>query len=277
MEFTPNSAVQDVCIVADSISHRGHRLTTFQVRYWRGIHAEVMTHRMFSRNASSSRAIPVKTMLEQVRTNPAGPIHWGKNQPGMQARAELTGKELELGQGRWRDAAEDAALHAEAMMDLGLHKQVANRILEPFQFISVIITATNWENFFELRCHEDAQPEIQYLARWMRHEMETGDPQLLGPDDWHLPYVTTEEREIYNLATLKKLSTARNARVSFLNHDGTSPDIQKDIALHDRLVVAEPLHASPAEHLARPDNRTDMYHRNFQGWRSYRAELEEGH
>lgn len=272
MEFTSNSAVQDVRIVADSISPNYARLTTFQLRYWRAIHAEVMTHRMFSRNASSSRAIPVNTMLEQVWTNPAGPIHWGKNQPGMQARGEIDNPDEAIAS--WLDAAESAAAQAEIMMKQGLHKQVVNRILEPFQFISVIITATDWDNFFELRCHEDAQPEIQYLARWMQAEMANSVPTPLVTGEWHLPYITAEEGELYALPVLKKLSTARNARVSFLNHDGTSPDVQRDIDLHDRLVVATPLHASPAEHLATPSS--GGYYRNFNGWRSYRVELEKG-
>ena len=102
----------EVKVIADSISESGKRITTFQLKYPRFIHSEVMTHRVFSRNASSSRAIPVKKMIEQVRNNPAMPIHWGANQSGMQAKNELNEcfrKEV----GRvWLGTAEDCVYQA---------------------------------------------------------------------------------------------------------------------------------------------------------------------
>lgn len=153
-----------VKVIAHSVCN-GVQLITLQLRYWRGIHAEFMTHRVFSRNAGSSRAKPVKLMLEQVRNDPAGPIHWGKNQPGMQAREEHDAiVKLELGVGTmeltkyeaWNMAALQAAKIAEAMSEAGYHKQVVNRLLEPFQYIEVVVSSTEWENFFLLRDHEDA-------------------------------------------------------------------------------------------------------------------------
>lgn len=263
-------------------SHRV-QLVTMQLRYPRFIHAEFMTHRVFSRNASSSRAIPVAKMLEQVRHESARPIHWGKNQPGMQANEQLTGQPLEDVQDAWTRAANLAANLAEEMNAAGAHKQVVNRILEPFQFISVIVTATEWKNFFALRDHEAAQPEIRHLAQLMKTALGGSKPRLVSyshkketADRWHLPYVLPEERKLYNEDPLYlcKLSTARCARVSYLNHDGTTPSIEKDLELHDRLVGSDPIHASPTEHQASPAY-DPVFFKNFRGWIQYRYEVED--
>lgn len=269
-------------VIEHSISDAGKPLVTIQARYPRFIHAEVMTHRVFSRNASSSRAIPVAKMIEQVRTAPAMPIHWGKNQPGMQAHEQLTGDELLRAKAMWGYAADTAANFAEHMDKLGAHKQVANRILEPFLHISVIITATEWENFFALRDHEDAQPEIRELAIQMKNAMAASTPKLrprnrLTADGWHLPYVTWSERVRYNdqPELLAKLSAARCARVSYLLVDGAIPSIEKDLALYDRLVGSVPLHASPIEHQAYPLPLPTQRSNNFVGWRQYRELVEQ--
>lgn len=272
-------------IIEDSISEAGVRLTTMQLTYWRAIHSEMMTHRVFSRSASSSRAIPIEKMIKQVRENPAMPIHWGKNQSGMQAREEhnalvrlptLPGLRTKIvtNEQAWRIAANQAADIAEAMMNAGYHKQVVNRLLESFQWIHVIVTATEWQNFFELRYHEDAQPEIFELAKLMRHVMDHSQPKILKMGEWHLPYVSQKERVIYPLHILKKLSTARSARVSFANHDGSSPDIDKDCQLYERLVGSRPLHASPCEHQGTPLSNPDEWSGNFRGWFQHRKEVE---
>ena len=153
-----------VKIIEDSLTN-GSRLTTYQLRYWRAIHAELMTHRVFSRNASSSRAIPVMKMLRQVWDDPAGPVHWGANQAGMQAHAELDGLRRKLSQAIWKWSGRAMCVAAWSMTKIGLHKQVANRLLEPWQYINVVLTATEFDNWFDLRDHPDAQPEIQELAR----------------------------------------------------------------------------------------------------------------
>lgn len=264
-----------VKVVEDSTAFHGIRLTSLQLRYWRAIHAEFMTHRVFSRNASSSRAIPVKKVLAQVWNDPAGPIHWGANQAGMQAKAELTGWRNKAARFLWRTAAKVACVFAWGFVKIGLHKQVANRILEPWQYINVLVTATEWENFFELRCHPEAQPEIQELAEAIRVAMEASTPVYIGYGEWHTPYVTEEEYEVNSNADLVKVSTARNARTSYLTHEGKPSLLADDIALHDKLVVAEPLHASPAEHPATP-MATPAWSRNFRGWRQYRDVLEAG-
>lgn len=267
-------------VIEDSVNLLGNRLTTLQLRYPRFIHAEFMTHRVFSRNASSSRAIPVSKMIEQVRNEPAMPCHWGKNQPGMQAREEVDDWEKSQAIERWQAAASSAANFAASMMNLGLHKQVANRILEPFQFMSVIVTATEWDNFFELRDHEDAEPNIQVLARAMRSAMHASTPVFrprvrMFAEAWHLPYITAEEREQYrnDPYLLARASAARCARVSYLNHDGSAPDLQKDLELYMRLVGGRPLHASPVEHQAYP-LPTPIFDKNFRGWRQHRSLVE---
>lgn len=263
-------------VIADSIWYsplnRHYRLTTLELCYPRFIHSEFMTHRVFSRNAMSSRAVPVAKMIEQVRSNPAMPIHWGINRPGMQATEQLPdGTEAEQ---QWRYAAHAAANQAEQLAALGLHKQVVNRVLEPYQWMRTIVSATEWANFFELRCHPDAQPEFQALAQAIRtaiddsaavtrHDRGAG----LTNVEWHLPYVSQAERDLYRADLLPKLSAARCARVSYLNHDGTDPDVEADLALFKRLVGSEPLHASPIEHQAIP---TAGFHGNFVGWKQYR-------
>lgn len=273
-------------IVEDSISPSKNRLTTMQLCYPRWIHAEFLTHRVFSRNASSSRAIPVAKMLEMVRSDPASPIHWGKNQPGMQAACELDMHPKRYVQSLWLQAAQAAAGFAERMEAEGAHKQIVNRILEPFQHIQVIVTATEWENFFALRAHKDAQPEIQALAVMMREAMNERNPTALKRDEWHLPYVTTSERNDALLVKdnlLVKLSAARCARVSYLTHDGAIPKIAADLTLYERLVGSAPIHASPIEHQATPDHfdsiddewKCPHLHGNLRGWIQYRKTVEQ--
>lgn len=274
-------------VIAHSISSFDKEIITYQLRYPRFIHAEFMTHRMFSRNASSSRAIPVAKMIEQVRTDPAMPIHWGANQPGMQADGEIqhVGNAKDL----WRQAAVIAADVAEDMMNIGLHKQVANRILEPYQWISVVVTATEWDNFHALRSHPDAQPEIKLLSDMMLEARAKSTPRPLQKGEWHLPYIKPDdytEAEIYLSKKgipphgelvddlLKQVSAARCARVSYLTHDGKATTVEADLALCERLAGAQPFHASPFEHQATPDYFDDKYnhwrnkelHGNFVGW-----------
>ena len=261
----------EVKVIADTINpYNDIRLTTFQLKYWRSIHSELMTHRVFSRNASSSRAIPVAKMIEQVRFEPASPIHWGKNQPGMKAREELEQPHKISVQSLWLEAAIAASDIAEKMMNEGVHKQVANRILEPFQYISVIVTATDWDNWFELRDHPDAQPEIQELAIAMHKAMDNSDAIT---SFYHLPYITFEELKNHDINDCMKMSAARCARVSYLTHDGKSPSVEKDLKLYDDLVGSVPLHASPTEHQAQA-KPSEAYIKNFRGWKQHRVDVE---
>lgn len=264
-------------IIADSLHpNTCARLTTFVLKYPRFIHAELMTHRAISRNASSSRAIPVQKFVAWVQEDPAMPIAWLKNQSGMQGADPLSASERESAEIIWR-AARDAMLpYVQRLVDLNVHKQITNRLLEPWHHISVIATATNWSNFFGLRYHKDAQPEIRELARKMLREYGKSLPIRLKDREWHLPYVTPDERRTILPNVLLKCSVARCARVSFNNHDGTAPNVIKDIELHDKLIVQTPLHASPAEHQAMvdADPRPSDSHGNLaQGWVQYRKTL----
>ncbi len=269
-------------VIAHSVAHddrgnHGPELFTLALKYPRFIHSEFMTHRVFSRNAASSRAIPVSKMIEQVRNEPAMPVYWGSNKPGMQAGDELTDMDLATAKNLWIDAAENAAATAEKMQELGLHKQVANRVLEPFQIMQTVVTATEWENFFQLRISEFAQPEIKALAVAMKEAMTNSTPFQMPYGEYHVPYVTAEERDEYksrkDWRTLCMVASARCARVSYLNHDGSNPDIAKDLELATKLKDA--YHASPFEHVARPLDLRDMprVNRNFKEWTQFRAEL----
>lgn len=269
-------------VIAHSVAHddrgnHGPELFTLALKYPRFIHSEFMTHRVFSRNAASSRAIPVSKMIEQVRNEPAMPVYWGSNKPGMQAGDELTDMDLATAKNLWIDAAENAAATAEKMQELGLHKQVVNRVLEPFQIMQTVVTATEWENFFQLRISEFAQPEIKALAVAMKEAMTNSTPFQMPYGEYHVPYVTAEERDEYksrkDWRTLCMVASARCARVSYLNHDGSNPDIAKDLDLATKLKDA--YHASPFEHVARPLDLRDMpgVNRNFKEWTQFRAEI----
>jgi thymidylate synthase ThyX len=276
-------------IICDSVTSAGSRLTTFELTYPRYIHAELMTHRQFSRNAQSSRAVPVEKRLSRVRENPVMPIRWGANQRGMQAKDDDVEQPF-MCEAYWRHAAEAASQAVCKLLGENLHKQWCNRLLEPFDTITTIVTASQWNNFFGLRCHPDAQPEFQYLAWIMAdlyfyhqypelHDTTLKDvkapmkPDRLDVGQWHLPYVKTAEyiNGDFKLTDLVKFSVARCARVSYLTHDGENPDPAKDIALHDRLLADG--HMSPFEHQA--FNAPMQAHSgNFgPGWVQYRKTL----
>jgi len=258
-------------IVADSVNRYGNRLTTFQLRYWRPIHSELMTHRVFSRNAGSSRARPAQKIIDQVIMEPWGPIHWGQNEPGMQANEELDMMAKEAAKMVWQRAAEAAAHNAQDMVNIKAHKQIVNRLLEPFTYIDVLVTATEFANWFKLRDHADAQPEIRELAQLMHLAYRESLPTQVFGGQWHLPYITKDDWEAVErfcrvgrisyfvpsykekLEVVRKISVARCARVSYKAFDGTVAPIEKDIELFNQLLVSEPLHASPAEHQATPD------------------------
>lgn len=246
-------------VIADSTSvHANQRITTFELEYPRFIHAELMTHRQFSRNSASSRAIPIDKMIELVQTNTAEPIHWGSNKSGMQAGDEIVNTTSAIN--AWTDARNDAIKHARKLQSLGLHKQIVNRVLEPFQTIKVLVTATNFDNFFNLRCHPDAQPEIKHLADLMYQAMKNSTPEVLKADEWHTPYVQHKRDDIgdlfyaiddipVSLDTAIKVSCSCAAQVSYRKNDAS---IEKALAIYDKLVNSEPVHASAFEHCATP-------------------------
>lgn len=291
-------------IIADSINSQGNRVTTMQITAHRWILAEINTHKDLSRNYRSSRAVPVKRLLQEVRENPAMPIAWLKNKPGMQATEPMTESMISSARQTWLQAARSAANNADILCRvMGLHKQWANRVIEPFLYVHGVITATEWANFYALRRHPDAQPEFRALADAMWEAQQASTPQLLRPGEWHLPYVdnTEDSPDFMALDNMIgeggrgpadvdwmfpqaiKISAARCARVSYMTHDGKTPSIEADLKLYDQLVGSVPAHASPCEHQATPDTWLSIYppgcwarpelHANLRGWISHRKFL----
>jgi thymidylate synthase ThyX len=222
-----------------------------------------------SRNSASSRAIPTSKLLERVQNDPVLPLEWGRNQKGMSASDVLTPEEEATAKRIWLEARDAAVAHARKLMDLKVHKQELNRVLEPFLWHTVVVTATEWENFFALRCAPNAQPEIRAAAMEMRRAIDASTPLPVDYGQWHLPLLQDDERAL-PLETQKKISAARCARVSYLTHDGTR-EVEKDLELHDRLESDR--HLSPFEHVATPLQDT-QFHANFRGWVQMRAEIE---
>jgi len=259
-------------VICDSISPWGKRLTTLEVTLHRYALAEMNTHRMFSRNSASSRAIPVSKIIDKVKNIPAEPLYWGKNQTGMQAYGELTGDELEAAQIEWRAARADAIDSAVALSEVGLHKQSTNRLLEPHMWTTIILSSTEFDNFFHQRCHHAAMPEIRISAEAIRDAMASSTPVFVPEGGWHVPYLQPDEMEL-DIETQKRICIARCARVSYLTHDGKR-DTSKDVELFDKLVARdnplEPKHLSPLEHIATPGFSSG----NFKGWTQYRAFFE---
>lgn len=255
-----------VDIIADSISEAGKRITTFQLSYPLMIHAELMTHRVFSRNAASNRAIPVIKLIKRTIKDPAIPMVWGSNKPGMSAGAELGLYKQFLLKGLWLGGLYASAFFAYLTSKLGLHKQHANRMMMPYQHIDVIVTSTEWENFYDLRLDNAAQPEIQELAKQMLKASTHNVPRVLKEGEWHLPYLD----EV--LPTFRDISAAKCARVSYLNHNNQETSHKEDLRLAKML--SDMKHMSPFEHQATPMENIEGRSNNFKGWFQYREELE---
>lgn len=283
--------IQATC-VADSISPDGIRLLAIQGRIPETIWNEVLTHRMFSRNSSSSRAVPVAKWIAEARSKEqrVTPIRWGQNQRGMQQGEELTGDALRLLQNIWDHAAMDAAYHAERMVRQNAHKEIVNQILKPYVHANVVVTATEWMNFFGLRLDQAAKPEIRLFAELIWEIWNEHEPTLLRLGEWHLPFLDDDEsfngtpwRKLGDYNTLAMISAARCARISYTSHEtGRRSTVDEDLALAARLVADG--HWSPFEHQATPDSRDYELellfgdkrwwnlneHGNFRGWRQFR-------
>lgn len=263
-------------VICDSVSE-GYRLTTVELEYPRYIHCELLTHRVFSRNAASSRAIKISKMIEHITQNPAMPI-WTLDQPGMQGKFVTDDQLFEECDEIWLEAMFDAGRHAIQLMNRGIHKQNVNRLMEPFQIIKTVVTATEFNNFMALRDHKDATPELGVLARRIKDARDDSTPMLLAAGEWHTPYVDRKRVKgqlVYHidgqtLTTQEALQVSSSccAQVSFRLLDQS---LEKAVKLHDRLVRSKPVHASPFEHQATPC----MFDtRNFRGWQQYRTQLE---
>lgn len=270
-------------VLASKPTNGANPIVSLHGRYPRPIHGEVLTHKVFGRNARSSRAVPVRTMLNEVRTKPYVPWHWGANQAGMVAGADHnafiefgteiadTGiGEMEVSTYLTREAAwlrgrDYAADLAEAFMNADYHKQNPNRLLEPFSWMDTLITSTKWSNFLHLRDHEHAEPHFQDFARLVKEALvwvrDNDALQTLEPGQWHLPYITPQDgKSVSNYArgkdeaieTLKKISAARCARISYTPFDGDA-SYERELQRYEGLVSSDRIHASPLEHQATPD------------------------
>lgn len=258
----------DAQILADSINTKtGDRLTTFRVRIPKWLLAEINTHRALSRNFASSRAIPSKKIREQVIQDPVIPVWWGVNQKGMQAESELSGLRLWAAKKSWMWARYPAVIFHWLGERLGLHKQIINRILEPWMWADGIISATEWRNFFKLRTDAAAQPEFKKLADAMKSCYDVSDPRKLKPPEWHVPLVSFNADPATDVI---QISAARCAKVSYLLRERSS-NWDEDLKLHDRL--ANSGHWSPFEHqaYALPNSERNG---NFVGWMQYRKQFE---
>lgn len=277
----PTQPEMQVEIILASTAKDCPPIWTVRFRYPRPIHGEIMTHRRFGRNARSSRAVPVKTMLNEVRSIPYVPWHWGKNQRGMQADEECNtpiymmdweNQQMELSREEaWLHARDVAADMAEAFMNSGYHKQNPNRLLEPFSWMDTLITTTDFDNFLWLRDHKDAEPHLQDLARLLKQALDNCVYQNLEPGEWHLPYVTptdiqnvlvrpsVEDEAMFDATgltgdeLLRCISAARCARISYKPFDG-DPSYERELERYNMLVTSDRVHASPLEHQAKPDS-----------------------
>lgn len=259
------------------IRARWDNLYTFELEYPRFIHSEFMTHRMHSRNASSSRAVPVERTIQNILNEPWKPLHVYKNCRGMQGKELMSDDEYDSFCKHWDDAKLQAIEVAHKMIKEGFHKQHINRILEPFTKIKVIVTATEWDNFFKLRLSPDADPEMQDLAKAIKMAMDAVSNTYIyinAHGGRTLPYVHFDEMDaIDDLRILTLISAARCARVSYLNHDGSKPDILKDLALAKRLIDSG--HMTPFEHQCRYSFDTGFQY-NLRDFQSARYMLDHG-
>jgi hypothetical protein len=284
-------------IILDSISPGGVRLTTFELEYPRFILAEFNTHRMISKNTASSRAIPVAKMLEYVSNQPAVPVEWGKNQPGMRADEQVNTETAKNAEFTWLQARDHAVKFSSVLHELGIHKQVANRLVEPFQTVKTVATATEWANLWWLRDHPDAQPEFRELAHKMHRLYKQSQPVPVQAGEWHLPYVPTKRAFNHSIMYIDEttgqemsvelaiqVSASCCAQVSYRKTDMT---VSKAKRIYHQLIDSKPAHASPVEHQATPiqqgnepgvshlDKHGNLWSGNFRGWIQHRKTIPE--
>jgi len=263
-------------IIADSIAPGGQRLTTFEAKFHRFVLAELNTHTLFSRNSESSRAVPYKTKRANMLRNPALPLLWGTEKPGMQAgppmgpEDEQAARELWLRAMTYAVGVADELTHftgdLEENMEEGeldaiewttseaLHKSVANRLLEPFCYHTVTLSSVDWDGFFNQRSEhrtDGAQKEIAVLATMIEDLYNQNTPRWLDEGGWHKPYIRPAEEAEVDLLDQLRLSTARCARTSYLTSGGLR-DVALDFKLYDTLRTNRPAHASPFQHPATP-------------------------
>lgn len=266
--------------ILQSLNERsGDVLRTMLLRYPRTIHEELLTHRAFSRNSSSSRAIPTEKLIQEASSDPAVPLYWLKNEPGMQGTVELDRWTRDEAIMQWNKSRLYAIKHATYIANLGAHKQLVNRLLEPYVHITTLVSSTEWDNFFELRNHKDAEPHFRDLAQAIQEASHVAPIQVLKPGQWHLPFVDPDMFFSSQEARLRH-SVACCASTSYKTVEGfdMTPEKASRICLK---LLSKPLHASPLEHIARADELHNggylhpTSHRNFRGFEQFRALLEQ--
>jgi hypothetical protein len=263
-------------ILVDSVTEDGCRLTTFQVTFPRIVLAEFNTHRMLSRNSASSRAIPVEKRIAAVEADPFVPDVFGLNRPGMQATEAVGDAASLMARDTWVHAMRDAVERARTLATLGVHKQLANRLLEPFLWHTVIVSATDWSNALALRCHPDAQPECRRPFEMIRDLLASSTPNEEEEGEWHIPMCGDFDQlvaENFTLDEILRIAVGRCARVSYLTHDGRR-DPREDLALANRIEASG--HMSPFEHVAQAMSgclRCSARIGNFVGWSQYRKHI----
>jgi len=290
-------------VIADSVSNTGNRMTTMVIEYPRFVLAELNTHRMLSKNSASSRAIPVSAMHTHIVNAPAGPVHWGRNQTGMQAEHEVDLNLQELANQYWTKALASAVGYSKKLSDIGIHKQVCNRVTEPWMTMRTVISGTEWNNLWWLRCHPDAQPEFQVLANRMKSAYDASVPQHLNPGEWHLPFVDALRcehtgvlhyyvgGEELGLEDARTISVSCCAQVSYRRTDDS---LERAHKIFKQLIESEPVHASPVEHQCTPMDldsycnyepetwepgvthvsaNGDLWSANLRGWIQYRKTI----
>lgn len=269
-------------VICDSISQVGDRLTTFEIKYHRFIMAELNTHRAFSRNSASSRAIPADKVREGIIKDPAVPVMWPAEGRGMYVSEEIPKHMQDTAAKLWHIARINATNVAGRMAEIGVHKSIVNRILEPFQYVTSIISTTEpgLQNFFDQRDAEQAQPEMQFLAIAMKMAYANSKPTVVHANEWHMPYIDERDRQQFDNDPkyLRPVSAARCARVSYMNHQGMR-SWADDNRLYDRLTTANPPHWSPLEHVATPyvvKRGKPRPAGNFVGWEQLRHIVEAG-
>lgn len=285
----------EVSVIQQSVSPLNSIITTFKLRYHRYIHSELRTHRLFSMNSASSRAIPIERNIEYVLNNPATPTQWGKNQRGMTASAYLDKGEEEIAKGIWHSSLKDTVESVKCLSQLNVHKQIANRLLEPYMYMNTILTAVDLDNFFYLRRnasdYHEAQPEIALLAEKMYEEYKSATPQRIEKGQWHIPFIELRKGKYYlgeervTLVEALKISSSMCAQVSYRKEDAS---LEKATRIWEKLVEGNRLHGSALEHCASPiilneednwkdikgishvDSSGDYWSGNFRGWLQYR-------
>lgn len=295
MELTLEQITMDACIEGHFpfievklLEHSAHtyglntQIATFEVFIPRCILAEMNTHRIFSRNTGSTRAIPTKRSIQNIKDAPFIPFYFGENKKGMQSKTLMSPTKAFLAKQVWNTHRIFTLWCTAALAKLGLHKQWTGRLSEPHSYVRQVITATSFDNFFGLRIDKDAQPEIIVAAYLMRQQLSLSKPKSLSPaystqsHGWHLPYITESERQRFknDPLFLAKLSAARCARTSYLTQEGAEPNIEKELATFKKLVNSDPIHASPLEHQAYALNSINDTSRNFKGFKQYREHYE---